>query len=664
MWPGREHSSRSSFSKFMRKILLLLCITLLLGSKAFAQSGQGGSNVIGSVGAPTGTCGALQLDVDTTTGNLYTCDSGTWTLVSGGGGSGTVTSVIIAGTANQITATGTCTITTSGTCTLSIPTSYLASPPNIGGTTAAAGTFTSVTDSGLTSGDCVQASTGGLLVSASGACGTGGGGDTITTPNSTLVVGGTSTNTTLDLAGSAGEIMAGATPALTYTPALGKSGTAGTLSFYPASGNFTTTLGSAATASNTVIFFASVPGNGDLFYCVVSSTTCTFTDTGYAYNAIPNADLAHSAITIAGNSVSLGGSTSSFPSPGAIGANTPAAGTFTNLQANTVVQTGNASVNLGSSAQPFQNLYLYGGATYGTGYTELTTAGATTGVYVATLPANTGTIAELNGNQTFTGSETFNASVTMGSSLIINGTVGGTAFLGTDSLIFTASGSAATNGDVIEGDLNGGIKDSGTLLSSLAPLASPTFTGIPTLPGTTKNQNYPCAPQFSTSDTLTNATLTSEQFFATVCQIPANAIYAGKVLKVFLGADTTLTTSPTWTFRAKLCSVSGCGSGTVVPIYVTPTSAVATSFTAVSGGFTMIIQGQAAAGSSTSVSTSIMVNPDAAATGGPFGHNTLTTSQSGVPTNGILYLCFSVTYSSTTGTNSMTLSQLVTEWLN
>lgn len=37
-------------------------------------------------------------------------------------GSGTVTSIVIAGTANQITASGTCTVTTTGTCTLSIPT--------------------------------------------------------------------------------------------------------------------------------------------------------------------------------------------------------------------------------------------------------------------------------------------------------------------------------------------------------------------------------------------------------------------------------------------------------------------------------------------------------------------------------------------------------------
>lgn len=44
---------------------------------------------------------------------------------SGSAGSGTVTSVVIAGTANQITASGTCTVTTTGTCTLSLPSGLL-----------------------------------------------------------------------------------------------------------------------------------------------------------------------------------------------------------------------------------------------------------------------------------------------------------------------------------------------------------------------------------------------------------------------------------------------------------------------------------------------------------------------------------------------------------
>lgn len=54
-------------------------------------------------------------------GDQLTCSD-----LSGGcsGGAGTVTSVVIAGTAGQITVTGTCTITTSGTCTLSIPSPF------------------------------------------------------------------------------------------------------------------------------------------------------------------------------------------------------------------------------------------------------------------------------------------------------------------------------------------------------------------------------------------------------------------------------------------------------------------------------------------------------------------------------------------------------------
>jgi hypothetical protein len=52
-----------------------------------------------------------------------------------------------------------------------------------------------------------------------------------------------------------------------------------------------------------------------------------------SFGAVPNANLANSTITIAGTSVALGGSTSSLPSPGAIGGTTPAAGNFTTLGA-------------------------------------------------------------------------------------------------------------------------------------------------------------------------------------------------------------------------------------------------------------------------------------------------------------------------------------------
>ena len=127
--------------------------------------------------------------------------------------------------------------------------------------------------------------------------GGGGGGDSITSPHSTIAIGGTSSATTLDVAGGGGEILAGATPALTATPALGTDNSvAGTLQLSDGSANAHTIIGSAATTSNTVLFPAAVPTNLHGVYCAVSSTTCTLTDTGYAYNAIPAADIASGAL--------------------------------------------------------------------------------------------------------------------------------------------------------------------------------------------------------------------------------------------------------------------------------------------------------------------------------------------------------------------------------
>jgi hypothetical protein len=53
-------------------------------------------------------------------------------------------------------------------------------------------------------------------------------------------------------------------------------------------------------------------------------------------------------------------------------------------------------------------------------------------------------------------------------SLQNSGSANVTAAYGTDTAYFTASGGASTSGDVMVGDTSGGIKDSGTLLSSLS----------------------------------------------------------------------------------------------------------------------------------------------------------------------------------------------------
>ena len=89
----------------------------------------------------------VQINADNT---ITTMDAPTFrTAIGAGTGAGSVTSVDTAGTVNGLTLTGG-PITTSGTITLG-GTLDLSSPPAIGATTAAAGTFTTLTATGQTS---------------------------------------------------------------------------------------------------------------------------------------------------------------------------------------------------------------------------------------------------------------------------------------------------------------------------------------------------------------------------------------------------------------------------------------------------------------------------------------------------------------------------------
>lgn len=66
------------------------------------------------------------------------------------------------------------------------------------------------------------------------------------------------------------------------TPSLGTDGSvAGSLQLANSAAAFHTIFLSAATANNTVSFFASAPATGDLIDCVTASTTCTLTDAGF-----------------------------------------------------------------------------------------------------------------------------------------------------------------------------------------------------------------------------------------------------------------------------------------------------------------------------------------------------------------------------------------------
>lgn len=69
----------------------ILFALLLLPVMAYAQQGAQTSStppLTGSV-APTGSCGVGSLYVNTTTGDLYDCNAGSWNKVNGGAGGGT-----------------------------------------------------------------------------------------------------------------------------------------------------------------------------------------------------------------------------------------------------------------------------------------------------------------------------------------------------------------------------------------------------------------------------------------------------------------------------------------------------------------------------------------------------------------------------------------------
>ena len=70
----------------MKKLLLLGILALGFAWPAHGQ--VAGLNPVVFNGVPSGKCQASQLAVNSQNGNLYTCDAGTWAIVSGGGGSG------------------------------------------------------------------------------------------------------------------------------------------------------------------------------------------------------------------------------------------------------------------------------------------------------------------------------------------------------------------------------------------------------------------------------------------------------------------------------------------------------------------------------------------------------------------------------------------------
>lgn len=115
------------------------------------------------------------------------------------------------------------------------------------------------------------------------------------TTSGSATVGASATGSLLDLNGANATVSAAGAASFATSVTVGSSG-AGTVAL-GSSGGFTSTLGSVATANNTIDFPATVPTTLHGLYCVTSSTTCTLTDTGYAYNAIPISNIGSAGLS-------------------------------------------------------------------------------------------------------------------------------------------------------------------------------------------------------------------------------------------------------------------------------------------------------------------------------------------------------------------------------
>lgn len=124
----------------MKKLIALLA---LMASVVLAQVAINPVKVVPT--NPSGACPPGRIALSAQDGNLYYCDANTmvWAIPGGGAGTGTVTSVGLVGTANQITVTGASPITTAGSWTLSIASGFTLPFSKItGDTNSSGGTFT------------------------------------------------------------------------------------------------------------------------------------------------------------------------------------------------------------------------------------------------------------------------------------------------------------------------------------------------------------------------------------------------------------------------------------------------------------------------------------------------------------------------------------------
>jgi hypothetical protein len=305
--------------------------------------------------------------------------------------------------------------------------------------------------------------------------------------NSTAIAAG-------DLPGGAGELLAGATPALTYTPTLGVSGTAGSLSMFPATGNFTTTWASGATASNTIQGFAAVPTTGHLIDCTVTSTTCLLHDSGVVTANVvnassPGAGIAHfagSTQTVTSSAV-VNGDITSMAESKLTGSAT--ATTITEVAAGDVVT--RAGVETGNLTAPYviEN-------------TNSTNNNTSIGALIGAAGTSTGGIGEL----------VFDVS-------------------GTGDIVRWYSGGSVSAGVYTVGTLEGHLSAAGALtLASTVSATGGNFSGLtaslPVCTDGSKNLSSTCT-NLITGAMMANATVTATQLAAQYSKGSCTEVWGG-----------------------------------------------------------------------------------------------------------------------------------------
>lgn len=512
----------------MRRLLLPLLLLLILATPVFAQ--VQGRDIWFVTVDPAGAClNQIAMQYNFINGNFWGCKNSVWTQVSGGGG-GTVTSVsfptipawLTAAVATptttpaiSVTATtgqtshqviGTCNAaTTFGPCTLVA-----------GDLPAGTGTVTSVSFTGglisvanpTTAADLTVAGTSGGIPYFSSASTWASSG--ALTANGVVLGGGAGNTPTVTSADSTTTHALFATAGAPAFRALSSgdlpAGTGTVTSVAttgPITGGTITTTGTIACATCVT---ASSPGAGVAHF---AGSTQTVTS-----SSVVNADIANSTIDLTAKVTGV------LPiANGGTGTATPFA---------TNAQTSTYQVLAGDF----------------TSYKTITVA---SGTFTITLVAS--------GSQPATGQSIH--IINYGSGVVTVARSGQNINGGTSSLTLAAGSATAPTGVMVVSD--------GTNYFAQTFVASSSVTagsGINVTSGVVSATNL--CNSVTASDTITSAT-----YFATNCPIPANTLISkGNALEItFLyRITTTATSTPIMGWQIDLCTVSGCGSGTVTTI--------------------------------------------------------------------------------------------------